>query len=523
MLKIYDGSEKDIEIQKLQSFVMGDGLFSRIQEYVRKNQIEEGTCFSVLDKMGKPLFLVIYLEDLIAGIKRKDLSDYEARFRDDVQNLDFTLLDRYRKFVFLEVDEYSVAIAKLIREHRPGKKVVFADKRAKYFLTDGIKYLHFPHNAAKYMELTETWMRGEGNGTLLNRIRALIGWKILGELNRRRNCCLVKADRRNHPGEGRGSVVYNSQNVMYSLMWKKQQRHFGSKNADKKLVVLDYSCDNEGLGSIAKCAFAHFMWLTGGGYVPVMNLSKYPNQYLAAEGENMWEYFFEPVSPVSVDEAYQSQNVIVASENDISWCDFHINPYQRAYMKSFADRDEFRRTIRINQETKQYIQGKMPKEIRKGERVLGVIARGTDFRNAAAVKTNKSWRENVVEIDRLIEVCRHYKEKYHYDYVYVATEDQEFFDKFKRCFGESLLSISQKRVTYDYEKGNFKSVRELLAAENGKLMGRDYLSGVWSLTECTGLLYNVECGAVRLAWLWKQGDYELFQCIDPKLGGSVNE
>lgn len=514
MLKIFNGSRKDVEIRKLQSFVFDDSLFPRIQEYVQKNKLKEGVCFSVVDKTGKQLFLVTYLEDLIAGIKRKDLSDYYDRCKNR-ENLDFTLLDQYQSFFFLEVDDYSVAIAKLLLECRPDKKIIFGDARAGYFFKGRkVKCVNRLYNASRHMELTEEWMRGAGNKALLDRVRAFIGWKILEMLKKRGNCCIVKADRRNHPDGD--NAVFNSQNVIYSLLWKKQERSFGDRNADKNIVVLDYSCDNEGLGSITKCAFAHFMWLTRSGYVPVMNLSKYPNQYLTAEGENMWEYFFEPVSPVSVEEAYQSQHVIIASENDISWCDFHMNPFQRSYMKAFGNREEFRQVIRINRETGEYIGKKIPEEIQKGKRVLGVVARGTDFRNAAAVKTNKMWRENVVEIDRLVEVCSSYKKKYNYDYVYVATEDQEYFDKFKECFGEKLLSIAQKRVTYDYENEDFKSVSELLVAENGKTMGRDYLSGVWSLTECTALLYNVECGAVRLARLWKQGEYELFQCISPK-------
>lgn len=519
MIKIYDGPILNAENSLTKSFLIGDDLFDKIHLYVCENNVSEDTRFSILDKKGKQLFQMVYLEDTIAGIKRKDLSDYSVRLQNDTENLDFTLLDRYQKFLFLQVDNYSVAIAKLLLKYRPDKKVIFGDVRARYFLEDKkVKYLSRLYDAGRHMELTEEWMRGAGSTALADRIKAFAGWKILGTMKRWGKCCIVKADRRNHPDDGRDSIVYNSQNVIYSLLWKKQERRFGDRNADKKLVVLDYACDNEGLGSITKCAFAHFMWMTRGGYVPVMNLSKYPNQYLAAEGENMWEYFFEPVTSVSVEEAYQSQHVIVAGENDISWCDFHINPYQRAYMTAFGNRDEFRQTIRLNQETKEYIAGKMPGEIREGKRVLGVVARGTDFRNAAAVKTNKTWRENVVGIDRLIEVCSSYKEKYHYDYVYVATEDQEFFDKFKKCFGESLLSVSQKRVTYDYENSEFKSVRELLAAEDGKRMGRDYLSGVWSLTECTGILYNVECGAVRLALLWKQGDYELFQCIGQEAG-----
>lgn len=41
------------------------------------------------------------------------------------EDLDFTLVDRYQKFLFLNVDDYSVAIAKLLLKYRPDKKNYF--------------------------------------------------------------------------------------------------------------------------------------------------------------------------------------------------------------------------------------------------------------------------------------------------------------------------------------------------------------------------------------------------------------
>ena len=40
------------------------------------------------------------------------------------EDLDFTLVDRYQKFLFLNVDDYSVTIAKLLLKYRPDKKII---------------------------------------------------------------------------------------------------------------------------------------------------------------------------------------------------------------------------------------------------------------------------------------------------------------------------------------------------------------------------------------------------------------
>lgn len=481
-----------------------------MQKYVCDVALEEGTCFPVLNKRGDFLFLLCYFEDLIAGIKRKDLSDYIERFQ-DIKGLDFTFLNQWRTFLFLEIEDYSVAIAKLLLEHYPDKKIIFTDKRIKYFIKDKkIRYSRICRNAGQYMEMTEAWMRGEG-GSFWKRIKAFTIWKIIGWLKKRGTFCIIKADRRNHPDNS--TVIYNSQNIMYSLLWHKTSSSYGEKNPEKTIIMLDYSCNDEGLVSIMNCAFAHVMWILERGCIPVINLNAYPNQYLNSEEENMWEYFFEPVSDVSVSDAYKSKQVISAIKNDMSWCDFHISPYQRKYMNLFEYHAEFGRIIRINEETKKYISEKIPKEILEGKRILGVIARGTDFRKEAAVKTHKSWRCDVVEIGKFLAACSYYKKKFNCDYVFVATEDMDYFNRFQDCFGQTLLSVSQKRVLYDYENQEFKPVKDLLKIEDGKRAGRDYLSVVQSLAACNVLLYNVECGAVRLAWQWGREKYELFQCI----------
>lgn len=518
MLKVLGSTgKKKPDAKKGQRFEISENLFEEIEAYIAAHKVAEGDCFPIIDGKGRLLFYVTYPEDLIAGIKRKDLTNYKNQMR-NVKNLDFTFLDQYQKIVFLSVDNYSVAIARLLQKYRPRTKVVFCDKRVSYLIRGGVRILRLPFSAAAYMELTEKWMRGERCG-FSDRLKAFAAWKLLERLKKAGNCCIITAGRRNHPGKD--GVVFNSQNALYSLLWKKREDDFGKANVDKKIVILDYNCGDEGIGSIISCAFAHFMWMTQEGYVPVMNLSVYPNQYLNAAGENMWEYFFEPISDVTVEEAYKSKYVITASENDISWCDFHINPLQRKYMNILENAAKFRETVRINRETENYIESKMPAVLREGKRVLGVVARGTDFRNAAAVKTNKIWRQNVIEIKSFIQLCSSYKKEHHYDYIFVATEDQVFFELFQKQFGKEMLSVSQTRVTYDYDNQEFKPVSELLIYEDKRMLGNDYLTVIRSLTACSALIYNVECGAVRMACLWKEDAYEEVQCISADRQGGM--
>ena len=185
----------------------------------------------------------------------------------------------------------------------------------------------------------------------------------------------------------------------------------------------------------------------------------------------------------------------------------------RSYMKEFANNESFRKTVRFNSETRQYVDAKMPKEIREGKRVLGVVMRGSDFRKEVAEKYHKEWRKNVVDPDLFLQACSYYMDKLKCEYIFLATEDAEYLQMAQKVLGDKVLFIDQKRTTYDYANKENIALNEAMEQNDGRIAGRDYLSVIHSLTECRALLYNVKCGAVRLAWMWKPERYEIFQGI----------
>lgn len=309
------------------------------------------------------------------------------------------------------------------------------------------------------------------------------------------------------------NIIYNNVKIMYSVLWLKDIKAFGNQNDDKKIVLLDYPCFNEGLVSIVKWTYAHIRWILEKGYVPVVDLHSYPNQYLNLETENMWEYFFEPVSNISVQEAYRSKNVIRAVDNTIIVNESKINPYQQKWGWNVLDSTEFCNIVKLNRETREYIETKIPREI--SGRTLGVVMRGTDFRPEAAKKINKSWREDIVDAETFLKACVHYKNKLEYEYIFLATEDAEYFAMFQNVFGDKLLSVDQKRVSYDYKNREYKQIKDLLVIQDGKAVGRNYLAVIHCLSICDSLLFNIECGAVQLAVCWNDNKYGVCKQVPP--------
>lgn len=490
-------------------FRISEDVFERVRDYVHSHKMPEGVSFPVLDEEGKCLFIVMYVENVVLGDKRAEFLDYEKNFF-TMEDLDFTLLNKYKTFIFVSVEEYSVAIAKLLYKRYPDKKIIFLDRRSKYFLGKlPFWYLPMCGTAEKYFDILCNWIAGGGNLSFINRLISFSIFKIVKYLKKLGGYIFITPNKRHFwPMD----TIYNSGSVMYSLLWCKERKKYGHKNSDKIIYLLDYACNNEGLVSIIRWTLAHVRWIVERGGYPVINLKKFPNQYLNNENENMWEYYFEPVSEVTVEAAYESENVISLSDNDIILGEGKINPYQRKWME-LPDKKEFDKIVKLNTETQIYINEHMPKEIGES-RILGVVARGTDFREEAAKKINKKWRQNIVGIDEFISACCYCKDALNCEYIFLATEDAEYFERFKNSFGEKLLFVSQKRVSYNYENSEYLQVKDLLKIEDGREFGRKYLTVIRSLSQCDALLYNVSCGAVQLANVWNDGKYEMSKCID---------
>lgn len=489
-------------------FSICENVFEQVRDYVYLNKLPDKASFPVLDEKGKLLFPVEYVENMVLGEKHTDFADYEKRFTEPDEP-DFTLLSQYNRFILISAEEYSVAIAKILHQKYPDKKIVFLDRRSRYFLgKTPFRCLPMRGTAEKNFDLLCRWINGE-KLRFVNRLISYALYTVIKHLEKSGGYMFITPNKEHFwPMDS----IYNSGSVMYSLMWCKEKKNYGDKNKEKTIYLLDYACHNEGLVSIIRWTLAHISWIAERGGIPVVNLNKFPNQYLNGENENMWEYFFEQVSEVTVAEAYDSRNVICFSDNDIILGEAKINPYQRKWM-NMPEKKELEEIAKLNSATKSYISEHMPKEIGKG-RVLGVVARGTDFRNEAAAKIDKKWRQNIVDIDKLVSACHYYMDTLNCEYIFLATEDADYFKKFEYCFRGKLLYVSQKRVSYDYRDNEYVQVKDLLQIKDGKEFGRNYLTVIQSLASCNALLYNVSCGAVTLAEAWNGGRYEISKRID---------
>jgi hypothetical protein len=160
------------------------------------------------------------------------------------------------------------------------------------------------------------------------------------------------------------------------------------------------------------------------------------------------------------------------------------------------------------------VKADVPWNVEEKMKILGVIVRGTDY-NSGAVKARGRGPE--VKLPTLENVIRRINEvmtSWGYDYCFVATEDKNVFRKLKENLGTKMLYIEQERVEYE-EGSNLNSLADIYQQKHIDTyeLGKKYLSVLYALSICNGLLSNMACGATVVARGWNDGQYELDEII----------
>lgn len=383
------------------------------------------------------------------------------------ENLDYTLIQDIDIFVFQTVDEYSVAITNLILERFPNKNIFFLDATASLIWEK------------KQIEciLNEDFNLNNIQG------RFMYIFSIMDE------------DR--YVNVGKSALIYSSLQVMQSLCWARKRNSLGEKNPDKVILLIEFSSKNAGMGDLVISAQQYIRLAFQRGWYPVVNLTE-DNQYISHEGDNMWDYYFEQPSLFSVEEALQSKNVIRGSENNFGILPWVGNPICNM-------NDAVKQKVKLKSSIVNYFEENISGHFFQNKQILGVIARGTDLAQSTHLK---------IDIYKMLEEIKQVLAEGGYDYIFLATEDEGYFELFKYVFGNKLIYVGQKRIIHNYEIEEYKYVGDLLdmKKENRSLWGRQYLMITYCLSKCNALLYSIPCGALRLANILKEKEFNFVRC-----------
>lgn len=257
----------------------------------------------------------------------------------------------------------------------------------------------------------------------------------------------------------------------------------GEKNPTVNFYLLTVPDPIRGWGNLLNHYLRCIQYAKERDMVPVIDMKNMKSQYLPTHmiGKyNAWESFFLPVSDISIEEVYDSKNVLL---NGIESCEIYIPDF---------------REISFNEKTLQYIENEKKKLFPAKEKILGVVYRGTDYLYAFA-------HAKPLSIAEYIEVVKEKLAECGYEYIFLATEVEEAVAEFESAFGEQMICAEQKR--YPQSERRILSTVTFDREQDEYWRGLEYLTVLFLLSQCDSIM-GMDTGTFRAAVTMNEGRYE---------------
>ena len=306
-------------------------------------------------------------------------------------------------------------------------------------------------------------------------------------------------------------------------LWDISLRRENGLDRDKKFVV--FARKDYGFGICSD--IIHFLLLIARWEkkdrerIPVIDMMNYESMYLENEKlglENAWEYFFEQISEYSLEDAYNSGDVILAGcrypemyeglrsmekvlDGSLRENKRELEYWGKLYNKHFKLSKAMKEEIESNYR-------KLMENIQKKNKILGVKFRLTDYAYALATGhyIQPSIEEMIVKTKKTMKMGG-------YGYVYLTVEDKTAVEEFKKEFGEKLIHFDCPLAEYDNGQSGV-SIAKMASIQLGKKRsGVDYLIGIMLLARCDALLASSNSGTI-VAVIANGGKYENIYFID---------
>lgn len=290
--------------------------------------------------------------------------------------------------------------------------------------------------------------------------------------------------------------------------WEEHRKRNGSRDRDKIFYVIrrrDLYC---GLFSLVLTTLARIDEALKKGYIPVVDLQNDFNIYLAEDKigkENAWEYFFRQPCGYGLGDIAHSKNVIIGSgavPEMFPYLDIRFltgETGELAYWRRLTQK-----YMKLSDEAKRAVQKEYDNLFEKGDKVLGVKCRGTDYsagkpKNHPIQPTPEQALQKAEEIFQRQDCTK----------VFLATEDAAFYKIFREKFGDKLIT---NKTDYQKYQGGSTGKEEYEGENGGKRAGMEYLITTMLLAKCNCLCAG--CVSATVAALLLTEGYEYTYLFD---------
>ena len=152
------------------------------------------------------------------------------------------------------------------------------------------------------------------------------------------------------------------------------------------------------------------------------------------------------------------------------------------------------------------------------DKVLGVLIRGTDYK---LTEVGPSHKQASTEI--LIPKIKEFMEEYHFDKIFLATEDNDALDAMFAEFGKDIVRvIAQER----FSVSDFKNIHLIKDLEKEKRTGEDYEAALEDITvnyfyalrflaKCNSFIASGTCSGTKMVLGFNAGKFEHQYIFNP--------
>ncbi|MCM1326552.1 MAG: hypothetical protein NC094_04420 [Bacteroidales bacterium] len=301
---------------------------------------------------------------------------------------------------------------------------------------------------------------------------------------------------------GGGIEVHNRINHALKIFWFAEKREsFGTLYGNYTFYVIRVEPITSSIGGLMLWVLKQLKEACERGCIPVIDFSPYMTVFVE-DNEfgiiNPWEYYFEQPTQFSLQAVYHAKDVIVGNaECDCSlqdWDDFVDNAETlQEYIKLF---DKY---VHMSKRIEKKSLAIYETLIKPEWRVLGVVYRGTDYKNRPVIGEHRQ-----PDIEELIQKTVELMSQWKCDHVFLATEDAEGVERFKQALGAKLIYTKKERYPSSVK---FTQTYRFKREFDAYLKGEEYLTEIYILSKCNCLLSG-RLGILAVALPMNAGRYE---------------
>ena len=283
--------------------------------------------------------------------------------------------------------------------------------------------------------------------------------------------------------------------------WRERTVSCGKEYPDRVFYVIRRANCKSGLFSYVMTTLGRIKEAVDNGFIPVVDMQNEKNMYLSDTEvgiRNAWEFFFEQPAGYSLEDIKNAKHVIlgngiIGEELDFPGALTFFDDRALGYWRTFCNR-----YLQVNKSLAKEFE-EVRKELFGNKKVLGVLARGTDYTCAKPKghPIQPSVEQLAGKIDEVL--CDSECEM-----IYLVTEDADIYDGLFSLYADRIIAPDVRR----YRLNSNENINDRIEKDgNAVKSGIEYLKSIWILAHCECMVAGCVSGSLGASLMTEGFEY----------------